>query len=197
LASAGIIITHLQSLLTPSSPTSLANSPPLNRPSNLQVSLSLFRGAGAVSGLLATVIFPRVHRSVGLVTAGFVGVAWINACLLTGTLPTVVAAAVGAPPTVGGPGGGVGGGLINNNRSSSSGFINSTGAAGGVAGDAVGRGSPLLILLLCGLVASRLGIWLFDLAVSQLQQELVAHDELGEWVGRLAVGPNAVSDPGV
>lgn len=43
-----------------------------------------------------------------------------------------------------------------------------------------GSSSPLLYLLLSGLVASRLGLWLFDLAVLQLQQQLVEAHELGE-----------------
>jgi len=38
----------------------------------------------------------------------------------------------------------------------------------------------LLYVLLLGLVLSRFGLWLFDLAVSQLQQELVPETELGE-----------------
>jgi hypothetical protein len=38
----------------------------------------------------------------------------------------------------------------------------------------------LLYVLLLGLVASRFGLWLFDLAVTQLQQELVPQTELGE-----------------
>jgi hypothetical protein len=49
----------------------------------------------------------------------------------------------------------------------------------------------LLYVLLSGLVASRFGLWLFDLAVTQLQQELVQEAQLGEiglylltWLGR-------------
>jgi hypothetical protein len=38
----------------------------------------------------------------------------------------------------------------------------------------------LLYVLLSGLVASRFGLWLFDLAVTQLQQELVLESQLGE-----------------
>jgi hypothetical protein len=38
----------------------------------------------------------------------------------------------------------------------------------------------LLYVLLAGLVASRFGLWLFDLVVTQLQQELVLKTELGE-----------------
>lgn len=43
-----------------------------------------------------------------------------------------------------------------------------------------GLSHHLLYVLLSGLVASRFGLWLFDLAVTQLQQELVADTELGE-----------------
>lgn len=50
----------------------------------------------------------------------------------------------------------------------------------GWQGAALGGGSSaLLYTLLAGLVASRLGLWLFDLAVTQLQQELVPGSELG------------------
>lgn len=47
----------------------------------------------------------------------------------------------------------------------------------------------LLYVLLLGLVLSRFGLWLFDLAVSQLQQELVPETELGE---RLLWGSRAM-----
>jgi hypothetical protein len=41
----------------------------------------------------------------------------------------------------------------------------------------------LLYVLLAGLVSSRLGLWLFDLAVTQLQQEMVPGNQLGEDLG--------------
>jgi hypothetical protein len=119
-----------------------------------QASLSVFRGAGAVSGLLATLVFPRLHAAAGLETAGCAGISWLNACLLVGAVPTIAASILGAP----------------------------------LGGGGAGRPPPLLLLLLCGLVASRLGVWLFDLAVSQLQQELVPADELGERGASVAVG---------
>ncbi|GBF99021.1 hypothetical protein Rsub_11825 [Raphidocelis subcapitata] len=115
----------------------------------LTASLSVFRGAGAISGLLATFIFPRLHAAAGLEASGCAGISWLNACLLVGAVPTVAATLLGTPLG---------------------------GAAGGSGG---GPPPPLLLLLLCGLVASRLGVWLFDLAVSQLQQEMVPPDELG------------------
>jgi hypothetical protein len=55
------------------------------------------------------------------------------------------------------------------------------------ASSATGAGVPTstaapaqLYLLLCGLVASRLGLWLFDLTVLQIQQESVEIQELGK-----------------
>lgn len=124
-----------------------------------QASLSLFRGAAALSGLLSTVIFPRLHRATGLPASAGAGIAWLNLCLWAGAAPTIAAAFAGAPLAAPPP----------------------AAAAAGVGRDAVGGGSPLLLLLLCGLVGSRLGVWLFDLAVSQMQQELVAPESLGEW----------------
>ncbi len=55
-------------------------------------------------------------------------------------------------------------------------------AAPGLSGSPPSGGLPahLLYVLLSGLVASRFGLWLFDLAVTQLQQELVPDTELGE-----------------
>eukprot|EP00798_Chlamydomonas_sp_ICE-L_P006629 gene6629-3285_t len=48
--------------------------------------------------------------------------------------------------------------------------------------------SALLIrLMLAGVVASRTGLWLFDLSVTQLVQELVPHNELGLWIFDLSV----------
>jgi iron-regulated transporter 1 len=52
-----------------------------------------------------------------------------------------------------------------------------------------GASEPLIYVLLTGLVASRFGLWLFDLAVSQLQQELVPDSELGELFARTSFPP--------
>lgn len=128
----------------------------------LQAALSVFRGIAAGSGLLSTVIFPPLQRAAGLTAAGAVGFAWLDACLLAGALPVAVSAALGRPL---------------------SSLQGADGAAesGGAAKDAFGVASapPLLLLLMFGLALSRLGIWLADLAVSQMQQELVDDSEIG------------------
>jgi iron-regulated transporter 1 len=52
---------------------------------------------------------------------------------------------------------------------------------GSGSGSSSNRGQQVvLLLMLCGLVLSRMGLWLFDLAVSQMQQDTTAADELGE-----------------
>lgn len=119
-----------------------------------EAALSLFRAGAAASGLLSTVAFPRLQRAAGLEAAGAAGVGWLNLCLWASAAPAAIAALAGVP--LSSPAAGAGGG------------------AGG--GSAPG---PLLLLLLCGLAASRFGVWLFDLAVSQMQQERVAPAELG------------------
>jgi iron-regulated transporter 1 len=105
------------------------------------------RGLGALSGVGAALLFPRVAAALGGVpAAGLGGIAWQLSALVGGTVPAVVAAL-------------------------------SFSAAGGAA-DA--SPSPVLLsrgavwLLIAGLVLSRAGLWTFDLAVTQLQQERVA-----------------------
>ena len=64
----------------------------------LQASYAMFRGVAALSGLLATIIFPRMHGAVGLVPTGCAGIAWLNACLLLGAGPTIIASLRNAAP---------------------------------------------------------------------------------------------------
>lgn len=130
----------------------------MSPPGRSQASLSVFRGAGAISGLLATVVFPRMQSACGLEASGCVGISWLNATLLLGAAPTVVAA-------------------LRGNTAAA----RSSGGAIGSSGDADGQpaSAALLWLLLSGLAASRFGVWLFDLAVSQLQQERTPADEQG------------------
>ncbi|KAI8465599.1 MAG: hypothetical protein J3K34DRAFT_84448 [Monoraphidium minutum] len=166
-----------------------------------EASLSVFRGLAAASGLLSTAVFPRLHRAAGLAAAGAAGFAWLNACLLAGALPIVAASFLGtpiSPGAAGGNGGGGGGGGGGNggggmglgsaggNGTDVDGIPSGEAAVGGGAAGGGGGGgfavlasSPLLVLLMCGLAASRLGVWLADLAVSQMQQELVPSEEIG------------------
>ncbi|BDA48594.1 Solute carrier family 40 member 1 [Coccomyxa sp. Obi] len=94
--------------------------------------LSMYRGAGAVSGIASTLVFPALRKKFGLARAGALGI-----CCQLGSL---LAAVVG------------------------SGRVWSAAATH---------------VLAAGLVASRFGLWTFDLCVSQLLQERVATLELG------------------
>lgn len=53
--------------------------------------VSLYRGIGAVTGLAATAISPRLQRGVGLVASGVVGSAGQLLCLLLGAGPVILA----------------------------------------------------------------------------------------------------------
>jgi hypothetical protein len=153
-----------------------------------QAALAVFRGIAAASGLLSTAIFPRLHRAAGLTAAGAAGFAWLNACLIAGTAPTVAAAILGNPlsswsAAAAAP---VGDHAAGGPAAAPGGAATAGGAAAG--GDKFGlASSPLLALLMSGLALSRLGIWLADLAVSQMQQEFVADDEIGGFGGSYLV----------
>lgn len=128
-----------------------------------EATLSLFRAAGALSGLSATLAFQPARRYFGLVTSGTFGITWQLTCLVIGVTPVLVTH------------------LKMDNRMKSS-LLNSAAAA---PSDLAGDGSAaMLYVLLCGLVASRLGLWLFDLAVTQLQQEQVPDNQLGMQYGQ-------------
>ncbi|PRW32971.1 TPR repeat-containing isoform B [Chlorella sorokiniana] len=66
-----------------------------------EAELAVYRGLGALSGILATVTFPPLHRWLGLVATGSLSI-WLQlACLLAGVAPALAAAlgaAVGAAP---------------------------------------------------------------------------------------------------
>jgi iron-regulated transporter 1 len=73
-------------------------------------------------------------------------------------------------------------GLLHTNSTSTPGVLPASAPPSGLLGavPSGGLSHHLLYVLLSGLVASRFGLWLFDLAVTQLQQELVPETELGE-----------------
>lgn len=122
-----------------------------------EATLSLFRAAGALSGLAATVVFVPLRQRLGLVGAGAAGITWQLAALTAGTVPLIASAALQQQPRL---------------------FAGSSGSSNGGLTPPLPKG--LLYGLLSGLVASRLGLWLFDLAVLQLQQEMVPQSEMGE-----------------
>lgn len=104
-----------------------------------EATLSIVRSLGALSGLSSTIIFPALHKALGLRLSGVLGISWQLSCLLCGVLPTMLH-------------------QLHVLQMS---------------------GTGLLYVLLAGVVASRVGLWLFDLTISQLQQESVAKHELG------------------
>lgn len=61
-----------------------------------EAELSLYRGLGALSGVLATLVFPLAQRTLGLVRAGAGAIAAQLVCLLLAAAPAMAAAA-GAP----------------------------------------------------------------------------------------------------
>ncbi|KAL3161599.1 hypothetical protein ABBQ32_010458 [Trebouxia sp. C0010 RCD-2024] len=103
-----------------------------------EAKLSLYRGAGAVSGLAATVIFPRLLNRSGLKTTGVMGIWWQAVSLVLAVAPVWLAQLGVHMPA-----------------------------------------SAASHILLGGLVASRFGLWLFDLAVSQMLQEWVPAKNIG------------------
>ncbi|KAL3139042.1 hypothetical protein ABBQ32_005843 [Trebouxia sp. C0010 RCD-2024] len=101
--------------------------------------LSVYRGAGAVSGLLATVAFPTFHRVADLKSTGLMGVWWQATALILAVAPVWLTQLGARLPE-----------------------------------------STTSNILLTGLVASRFGLWLFDLSVSQMLQEWIPADDIGE-----------------
>ncbi|GFR50401.1 hypothetical protein Agub_g12618, partial [Astrephomene gubernaculifera] len=120
-----------------------------------EAEVSGYRGVGALTGLAATAIFPPLSKRAGLAFCAVAGVTYQLACLAAGVLPTVVAAAAAAAAA-----GNRGGGEQGNKP-------------------AVGQ----VRVLVAGLVTSRTGLWLYDLAVTQLIQEDVRQDLLGNVYG--------------
>ncbi|CAK0739466.1 hypothetical protein CVIRNUC_001168 [Coccomyxa viridis] len=98
----------------------------------LETTLSLYRAAGALAGIGATLCFPGLHAKLGLDGAGAwsIGLQWGSLAL------TLIMSSALAQP----------------------------------AG---------MHVLAWGLVASRFGLWAFDLAVSQMLQERVPSEQLG------------------
>ncbi len=113
-----------------------------------EAEVSLYRGIGAVTGLLATFIYPSLRRGIGLLRCGLLGISYQLLCLSLGVLPVLYY----------------------------------TLEWGGKPAESEDKHPSLVLvrLLVAGITACRTGLWLFDLAVSQLVQEQVAQSELGE-----------------
>ncbi len=130
-----------------------------------EAEVSLYRGIGAITGLLATFIYPSLRRGIGLLRCGLLGISYQLLCLSLGVLPVLY-------------------------------YTLEWGGGDGspTEGGASVAQMTLVRILIAGVVASRTGVWLFDLAVSQLVQELVPQSELGEclwrWILNPAIGLN-------
>eukprot|EP00210_Caulerpa_lentillifera_P006279 g5998.t1 len=104
--------------------------------------LSLYRGFGALTGVLGAKAFPYIHKRLGLFKTGFLAIVFQLTCVI-----------LGAGPDVG-----------NHLFLSISAEIR-------------------FHLLVWGIALSRFGLWVFDLSVSQIIQEWVSDDHLGQVCG--------------
>lgn len=111
-----------------------------------EAEVSLYRGVGAIAGLLATWVFPPMNACMGAKRMGLIGSYYQLTCLCFGVLPMVYA--------------------------SLQAFSDGTESTGPPA-------TWIIRLLVIGVVASRTGLWIFDLAVTQIVQDKVPHHELG------------------
>uniref|UniRef100_A0A7N8XM29 Solute carrier family 40 member n=1 Tax=Mastacembelus armatus TaxID=205130 RepID=A0A7N8XM29_9TELE len=139
--------------------------------------LSLLMGVSAITGLMGTVMFTRLRKTYGLVNTGI-----ISSCLHLGCLLLCVCSvfAPGSPMDLSL--------LMPYNSNSSTDF-------GRMAGQRQkhtyplrgGSNQPLLpdqsytsiILLFLGVITARIGLWSFDLTVTQLLQENICESERG------------------
>lgn len=127
-----------------------------------QAELAGYRGIGALTGLAATAIFPPLRRRLGLHACAVLGIVYQLACLAGGVLPVTLMAGALA-------GGGSGGG-----------------GEAGEGAEVAPTGAPSVVavrVLVAGVVSSRTGLWMYDLAVTQLVQERVEQEHLGAVYG--------------
>uniref|UniRef100_A0A3Q2E446 Solute carrier family 40 member n=1 Tax=Cyprinodon variegatus TaxID=28743 RepID=A0A3Q2E446_CYPVA len=138
--------------------------------------LSLLMGVSAITGLMGTVLFTRLRKSVGLINTGI-----ISSCLHLGCLLLCVCSvfAPGSPMDLS---------LLmpyfRNNQPllpdrSSIHWTNNTvlfdNDPSGTAPDSY----VSIILLFLGVITARIGLWCFDLTVTQLLQETICESERG------------------
>uniref|UniRef100_A0A8C2WSL8 Solute carrier family 40 member n=1 Tax=Cyclopterus lumpus TaxID=8103 RepID=A0A8C2WSL8_CYCLU len=146
--------------------------------------LSLLMGVSAITGLLGTVMFTRLRKSYGLVNTGI-----ISSCLHLGCLLLCVCSvfAPGSPMDLSllMP-------YITSNSStegssnqpllpdrSSIHWTNNTVLFDNVPSDTAPESYISIILLFLGVITARIGLWSFDLTVTQLLQENICESERG------------------
>uniref|UniRef100_W5N0P3 Solute carrier family 40 member n=1 Tax=Lepisosteus oculatus TaxID=7918 RepID=W5N0P3_LEPOC len=161
--------------------------------------LSLLMGVSAIAGLMGTVIFTKLRRLYGLVTTGV-----ISSCLHLGCLMLCVVSvfAPGSPldlsllgPSTGANSSATGGpsgprpkhtyplqGSSNQpllpDRSSIH-WTNNTVLLENVPSGTAPESYTSIILLFLGVITARIGLWSFDLTVTQLLQESICESERG------------------
>uniref|UniRef100_A0A672ZMT1 Solute carrier family 40 member n=1 Tax=Sphaeramia orbicularis TaxID=375764 RepID=A0A672ZMT1_9TELE len=146
--------------------------------------LSLLMGVSAITGLMGTVMFTRLRKTYGLVNTGI-----ISSCLHLGCLLLCVSSvfAPGSPMDLSllMP-------YITSNSSSEGGsnqpllpdrssihWTNNTVLFDNVPSGAAPESYISIILLFLGVITARIGLWSFDLTVTQLLQENICESERG------------------
>lgn len=123
--------------------------------------LSVFRSIGATFGLMSTFIYPQLQKSKGVVMTGGIAI-WLQLSLLGLCLLSTAWSEPG------------------DCRPGGCGRLQEIYVDGLNSGDICERSRNVeLGLLLTGIITSRLGLWMFDLSVSQMLQEEVDDSVLG------------------
>ncbi|XP_037343536.1 solute carrier family 40 member 1 [Pungitius pungitius] len=146
--------------------------------------LSLLMGASAVAGICGTVAFTWVRKKCGLIRTGFISGTAQLACLV---LCVVSVFAPGSPFDLSvSPFQDVYAHLIGEKMlpEAEHGLANGLGALNATAAAPAEEVAPLqsymsVSLLFAGVIAARVGLWSFDLTVTQLIQENVIESERG------------------
>jgi len=116
--------------------------------------VSICRGLGSLFGVLGTILFPRIRGRIGLVKTGIVGfsveILMLFVCGVSIWMP-------GSP----------------------SNLYTSSGENRASVDAKPERILTSIIVLMTGIILSRVGLWLSDLTITQLQQEYVAENERG------------------
>ncbi|KAJ8415857.1 hypothetical protein AAFF_G00404140 [Aldrovandia affinis] len=163
--------------------------------------LSLLMGVSAITGLMGTVMFTKLRKAYGLVNTGV-----ISSCLHLGCLLLCVCSvfAPGSPvdlsllmplaePNATGPGSG---GMVGQRQKytdlllggsnqpllpdrSSIHWTNNTVLFDNVPSGTTPESYVSIILLFLGVITARVGLWSFDLTVTQLLQENICESERG------------------
>uniref|UniRef100_A0A3B3YVJ4 Solute carrier family 40 member n=1 Tax=Poecilia mexicana TaxID=48701 RepID=A0A3B3YVJ4_9TELE len=139
--------------------------------------LSLLMGVSAITGLMGTVMFTRLRKSVGLVNTGI-----ISSCLHLGCLLLCVCSvfAPGSPIDLSllMPYFSSGSSPLLPDRSSIH-WTNNTVLFDNVPSGTAPDSYISIILLFLGVITARIGLWCFDLTVTQLLQETICESERG------------------